>query len=106
MIGIYLITNKLNNKVYVGQSINIEKRWGEHKRNAFNSNTHTYNYPLYQAMRKYGLQSFNFQVLEETDIDKLTEEEQYYINQYHSLDPNCGYNLVPAINSKRGENCN
>lgn len=106
MTGIYLITNKLNNKVYVGQSTNIEKRWDEHKRNAFNPNTHTYNYPLYRAIRKDGLQSFQFQVLEETDIQNLTEEEQYYIDYYHSLDPNKGYNLVPAINPKRGENCN
>lgn len=106
MIGIYKIVNIVNNKVYIGQSIDIEKRWGEHKRNAFNKNTHIYNYPLYRAIRKYGLDNFKFEVIEETDQTNLTEEEQYFIDKYQSLDPNHGYNLVPAIDPKRGENCN
>lgn len=106
MIGIYKIVNTINNKVYIGQSIDIEKRWGEHRRNAFNKNTHTYDYPLYRAIRKYGLSNFKFEVIEETNQANLTEEEQYFIDKYHSLDPNYGYNLVPAIDPKRGENCN
>ena len=106
MIGIYKITNKTNNKVYIGQSINIEKRWGEHKRNAFNSNTHTYRYPLYVAIRKYGLNNFIFEVVEECSIEILTTREQYWIDYYNSLDSNYGYNLVPAVDAKRGEHCN
>lgn len=106
MTGIYKITNIINKKVYIGQSIDIEKRWGEHKRNAFNPNTHTYNYPLYRAIRKYGLTNFEFEVIEETDRQHLTTEEQYFINLYKALDPQYGYNLVPAIEPKRGENCN
>ena len=106
MIGIYKITNIINQKIYIGQSIDIEKRWGEHKRNAFNPKTHTYNYPLYKAIRKYGLANFQFEVLEETDIEHLTEEEQYFIDLYKTLNPQYGYNLVPAIEPKRGEKCN
>lgn len=106
MIGIYKITNKINNKTYIGQSINIENRWQQHKINAFNFNTHTYNYPLYRAIRKYGLDNFEFQVLEECNKEILTQEEQYYIDYYNSLNPNCGYNLVSAVDAKRGENCN
>lgn len=106
MIGIYKIQNKVNNKIYIGQSICIEKRWKEHQNNAFNINTHTYNYPLYRAIRKYGLENFQFTVIEETSIENLTEEEQYWIDYYNTLDPNLGYNLVPAIDSKKGENCN
>lgn len=106
MTGIYKITNKINNKVYVGQSINIYERFNQHKRNAFNEFTHTYDYPLYRAIRKYGLENFEFEVIEETTIDLLTEEEQYWIAYYDSLNPQKGYNLVPAIDSKKGENCN
>ena len=73
--GIYKITNKVNNKVYIGQSIHVLYRWGQHQRNAFNPNTHTYNYPLYRAIRKYGIENFQFEVLEEvSSIDLLTEE--------------------------------
>ena len=106
MIGIYKITNKTNNKIYIGQSTNIEKRWGEHKRNAFNSNTHTYHYPLYLAIRKYGLDSFVFEIIEECSTENLTTQDQYWMDYYHSLDGNYGYNLVPAENAKRGEHCN
>ena len=52
MIGIYKITNKVNGKVYIGQSDNIERRWKNHKKDAFWSNGHVYNYPLNRAMRK------------------------------------------------------
>jgi hypothetical protein len=47
---IYLINNKINNKKYVGQSINIKRRITEHIRNANNNDNH----PLYHAFNKYG----------------------------------------------------
>ena len=77
MTGIYKITNTVNNKVYIGQSTNIEKRFGEHKRNAFNPKTHTYYYPLYCAIRKYCIDNFAFEVLEECSVEELTIREQY-----------------------------
>ena len=49
MIGIYKIENKINNKIYVGQSSLIEKRWYQHKSNYLNP---TYNSALYKAMNK------------------------------------------------------
>ena len=77
MIGIYKITNLCNNKSYIGQSVDIEKRWGEHRRAVNYKNEHTYNYPLYRAMRKYGIHNFLFEIVEEVDIKSLTEREQY-----------------------------
>ncbi len=92
MIGIYKITNQINNKVYVGQSINIYKRWSEHKAQHIwnNPNYHGYNYPLYRAFRKYGLDNFIFEVIEECDNDELNAREIYWIQYYDSC--NNGYN--------------
>lgn len=104
MIGIYKIQNKINKKIYIGQSINIEDRTKQHLRNAFNENTHTYNYPLSRSIRKYGVENFITEVLETTSIDTLTEKEQYWINHYNSK--NKGYNQEDAAESKKGESCN
>lgn len=61
LIGIYKITNTKNNMVYIGQSINVEKRWINHKSKAFNTNSREYNIPLYQDFRKYGLNNFTLE---------------------------------------------
>ena len=53
MMGIYKITNLINGQCYIGQSINIQKRWTAEKNTAFNENREDYNYPLFQAIRKY-----------------------------------------------------
>lgn len=83
--GIYCITNKINGKKYIGQSIDIKSRWKAHKHAAFNSNTKSvsYNYPLYIAMRKYGLDNFEFSILEQLQIEDsniLNEREIYWIS--------------------------
>ena len=56
-IGIYIITNKINNKSYIGQSVNIEKRITTHFWAAFKENLPSYNFHIYQAIRKYGKNS-------------------------------------------------
>lgn len=85
MIGIYKITNIINNKCYIGQSVCIEKRWENHKCKNGNKD-----YPLYRAFRKYGIDNFVFEVLEECSKDDLSERELFYIKQYDSV--NNGYN--------------
>ena len=92
MIGIYKITNKVNGKCYIGQSTHIEKRWTKHRNTATNPKYHEYNYPLYRAMRKYGLQNFSFEVLEECSVKDLNEKEKYYIFLYDSQLSHNGYN--------------
>lgn len=85
MIGIYKITNKINNLVYIGQSVNIERRWKAHKNRPFNENAKEYNIPLYKDIREYGLNNFNFEVIEECLKEELNEKEQYWIQYYNSF---------------------
>lgn len=92
MIGIYKITNLINNRCYIGQSRNIQKRWTDHKNTAFNSNKDGYDYPLYKSIRKYGLENFLFEVIEECSISSLNERENYWIKFYSATDKQKGYN--------------
>ena len=88
MIGIYKITNTINNKCYIWQSVDIKRRWREHKsRDLYESDR-----PLYKAMRKYGLENFVFEVIEECLFSELDIREQYWVNYYDSF--NNGYNLT------------
>lgn len=90
MIGIYKITNLINGHSYIGQSLNIEKRWKNHRIAAFNSKDECYYYPLYCAIRKYGIENFSFEVIEQCDYQLLNEREMYYIKLYNTY--NDGYN--------------
>lgn len=85
MTGIYKITNLITNMSYIGQSLNIEKRWNEEKRRAFLENDRSYNYPLSKAFRKYGLKNFSFEILEECSQDLLNEKEKFYISKYNTF---------------------
>lgn len=94
MIGIYKITNLINNKVYIGQSQNIAQRWSAHRNRPFNKDSTQYDCPLYRAIRKYGLNNFSFEVLEETTKEDLNEREVYWIAKNNSNNPDNGYNLT------------
>lgn len=83
MIGIYKITNNINNHCYIGQSRQIEKRWNNHKIASSNKNDKGYNYPLYKAFRKYGIDNFTFEIIEECAIEQLNDKEIYWINYYN-----------------------
>lgn len=98
--GIYKITNSINNKSYIGQSKSIEQRWKEHKNDSLNQNSEEYNYPLYQAFRKYGIDNFKFEILEECSQEELNDKEIYYISLYESYPPDKGkgYNQTPGGN--------
>lgn len=94
MTGIYKIENKINGKIYVGQSVSIEKRWTTHRNTATNKYSDSYDYPLYRAIRKYGLENFTFSIIEECKVSELNEKEIYWIDFYKSYDKNFGYNLT------------
>lgn len=89
---IYKITNIVNNQCYIGQAVNIKKRWREHRSDAFNKNCKDYNMVIYKAIRKHGLENFTFEILEECSQDLLNEKEVYwiaYFNSYYN-----GYNCT------------
>lgn len=88
MIGIYIIKNSINDKVYVGQSVNIEKRWQAHRHKGkpnVNLNQPEANNKLHKAMRELGRENFYIEVLEECSVEKLEEKEKYWIEYYNSF---------------------
>lgn len=84
MVGIYKITNKINGKSYIGQSIDILQRWSQHKRSK------DFNNPLYLDMEEYGQQNFIYEIIEECLRRELNEKEKFWINYYDSY--RNGYN--------------
>lgn len=75
MIGIYKITNRINQKSYIGQSVDISRRWAEHR-----ILTRDETLSLKRAFKKYGIENFDFDVLELCSEEKLDEREIYYIS--------------------------
>lgn len=91
---IYKITNKVNGKMYIGQTIvKLSKRKNGHKRAAYNKRSKSYWGYLQCAIRKYDWENFQFDVIEEDiDMDKLDEREIYYIDFFDTFKN--GYNLT------------
>ena len=91
---IYCYTNIINNKKYIGQTINPQQRFNQHKSSAFNEKDIEYDKPLHRAFRKYGFDNFEYKILVSTDdIDILNDLEDYFINKYNTKIPN-GYNIL------------
>lgn len=84
MFGIiYIITNSINDKVYIGQTIQtLNKRWEGHCRKACSENEA--NMHIKRAIFKYGKDKFTIKELEKCNIEELNEREIYYINLYNS----------------------
>ena len=91
MSYIYKITNKINQKVYVGKTeFSIQKRFKEHCEDAFRDRNEKR--PLYAAMRKYGIENFNIELLEECNQQNSIYREIYWIKHYNSY--YSGYNAT------------
>ena len=99
MIGIYLIKNKIDGNCYVGKSVNIKRRWDTHNRNYIIIGKVFSDYPIYKAMREYGIENFEFSILEECKEECLTDRETYW---YLKLKPK--YNkIAPFENPMNNE---
>lgn len=81
MIGIYKITNTKNEKSYVGQSLNIEERWRQHKQ-AIKTSDKSW-YPL-ARQESDGIDDFTFEVLQQCKAEELDELEDYWVDHYKS----------------------
>jgi len=98
--GIYAILNKINGKRYVGSSKDVYYRWSEsHLPTLKNGNHH--NNHLKHAWKKYGEQSFEFQVIEECSVDDLLIREGYWIEHFRSWEREYGYNITRIVDGKQ-----
>lgn len=93
--GIYKITNSITQECYIGQSLDISKRFKEHAKCGLGIDTPIGN-KLYKAMQEYGLKNFTWEVLEECSAAQLNEREKYFIDFYDSK--NYGYNTTRGNN--------
>ena len=88
IIGVYKITNTITGDFYIGSSKNVKQRLAAHKcKSTWNKCS---NNPMYIDMQKYGLDKFEFQVIEEVEVEELKETEQQFIET-----------LKPTYNSNR-----
>ena len=82
-IGIYMITNTIDNKRYIGKSIDLKRRLRKHKYYLANETHH--NIHLQRAYNKYGLEYFKFDILEYCTEKELDYLEMFYIEKYDSF---------------------
>lgn len=91
--GIYKITNLINGHSYIGQSKDIYNRFNSHHICDYqNKNNVQYNSQLYQAFRKYGIENFKVEILEQCKFSELDEREIYWIDFYNTFKN--GYNMT------------
>lgn len=93
---IYLWTNLVNGKKYVGQTKCFYNRMSQYKLGHFNKY-------MSNAITKYGLSNFDISILErDIEVESLDEREQYWMDYYQSYNQNYGYNICQFASSVRG----
>lgn len=99
--GIYKITNLVNHRVYIGQSVDIKRRWRAERAAAFSEKSSCYNTALSKAFRKYctrcsngriDFSNFSFEILEECSVESLNAREQFYVAKFDAY--LLGYNMT------------
>lgn len=99
MYQIYKITNQKNGMVYIGSSIEVERRWRQHKEASINEKDHHYNYPLMIAFREFGIANFTFEVIDTLpDYQAMIKAEHDWIVKENCIVPN-GYNQTDKTDS-------
>ena len=99
MIGIYKITNLINQHSYIGLSTQLEKRWKYHL-DPYNQERESYK-TLYKAFKKYGVENFSFEILEECSVEELGSKEKFYIKKYDTYYN--GYNMTSGGEDNVGD---
>jgi group I intron endonuclease len=97
MVGIYKITSP-SNKIYVGQSIDIERRFKIYKRLDCKGQT-----KIYRSLIKYGCDNHIFELIEECNIDQLKEREIYWKQYYNSVNDGLNCELFDGGEGPRSE---
>ena len=106
---IYCYTNKINNKKYVGQTNNLKNRKKQHIQDSihqYKGHENAYLQPIHQAIRKYGIDNFNIDIIDTIDTEdwsKVTLLEDDWIDKLNCLAPN-GYNLKKKHIANIGRN--
>ena len=97
---IYKVTNRINGKVYIGQTIRAaETRWNQHKRDSLYEYKDSYNCHFHRAIRKYGADAFTLDVVEVYVDELLNDREIFWISQYDSFNSAHGYNNTSGGNA-------
>ena len=89
--GIYMYKNLINGKIYIGQTVNVYLRRRQHENPTGQDRTHQFNSEFHQDMRKYGVDNFEFSILEECLPEELNEREIYWISKFETTEN--GYNI-------------
>lgn len=94
---IYKFENKLNGKIYIGQTVDIKRRLRDHRNATSESGI------FHKAIKKYGFDGFEFSILEKCSESELSEREEFWIDKYKSMPPG-GYNLIKGdIHGRRSD---
>jgi group I intron endonuclease len=96
IIGIYKITSPTG-KIYIGQSIDIQRRFNEYKNNRGCSVATR----LYHSLKKYGFENHTTEILIECDVSELNDKEIYFIEKYQSFNTEHGMNLHSGGNNHK-----
>lgn len=109
MKGVIYKYTSPSGKSYIGQTVKENKRKAQHKRSAFNETDAAYDTPFHKAIRKYGWDSFKYEVLytiidsnEELVREELNKREVYYIGKYNTFEK--GYNCNIGGSGNKPEN--
>jgi len=94
--GIYCITNLVTGAMYIGSSVNIASRLGEHLR-GYNSNSH-----LQHSINTYSSEQFEIRIIELCSPAMLIIREQFYLDILFKLDPSLRFNFSPTASSCLG----
>lgn len=88
---IYIIKNDINDKVYIGQTVDVSQRWAQYKSLVKKAPDKQV---ISRAMKRYGLEHFSIEVIE-SQVENYDEREKFWIDYYNSIVPN-GYNVAPG----------